>query len=225
MVYFGHGTEHFAHVIQIEGMAAAGYNDAQITYVGMGADMIEDASVKTGGAEAKGPHGNRPDHQHRHPQRGQRSRCLRRLRSPVVRLGDRGTRTAWVVSSGTTSCRTVSTPSPRRRRTSRTSGCTTRRRSPPAGAGTPTAHLVRQADFSIGGPIMRDKAWFFASYRYADLAARISRSALDVGFLTQLSGLQARQRPRNDAHLQRVPEHHEEPSAVCQAHGATESEP
>ena len=57
MVYFGHATEHFAHVIQIEGMAAAGYNDAQITYVGMGADMIEDASVKTGGAEAKDPMG------------------------------------------------------------------------------------------------------------------------------------------------------------------------
>ena len=36
MVYFGHGTEHFAHVIQIEGMAAAGYTDAQVTYVGMG---------------------------------------------------------------------------------------------------------------------------------------------------------------------------------------------
>ena len=30
LVYFGHATEHFSHVIQIEGMAAAGYNDVQI---------------------------------------------------------------------------------------------------------------------------------------------------------------------------------------------------
>jgi len=58
-----------------------------------------------------------------------------------------------------------------------------------AGAGTPTAHLVRQADFSAGGPILRDRAWFFGTYRYADLAARISRSAVDVDRLSQLSGI------------------------------------
>ena len=57
MVYFGHATEHFAHVIQIEGMSAAGYDDAQVTYVGMGADVIEDVSVKTGGVTADEPLG------------------------------------------------------------------------------------------------------------------------------------------------------------------------
>ena len=57
MVYFGHATEHFAHVIQIEGMSAAGYDDAQLTYVGMGADMVEDVSVKTGGVTADEPLG------------------------------------------------------------------------------------------------------------------------------------------------------------------------
>jgi len=49
---FGHGTEHFAHVVQLEGAIASNYQDAQITYVAMGADMIADTQVKTGGVDA-----------------------------------------------------------------------------------------------------------------------------------------------------------------------------
>ena len=52
-VYFGHGTEHFAHVIQLEGMIASNYHDAQVTYVGMGSDMVQDIQVKTGGYQAE----------------------------------------------------------------------------------------------------------------------------------------------------------------------------
>src|SRR5687767_10186385 len=57
MVYFGHATEHFAHVVQLEGMQAGNYNDFQLTYVQMGSDMIEDTQVKTGGADASTPMG------------------------------------------------------------------------------------------------------------------------------------------------------------------------
>ena len=57
MVYFGHGTEHFAHVIQLEGAIASNYQDAQVTYVAMGADMIDDVQVKTGGVDASAPMG------------------------------------------------------------------------------------------------------------------------------------------------------------------------
>ena len=57
MVYFGHATEHFAHVLQLEGMIASNYYDAQVTYVGMGADMVEDTQVKTGGTDASSPAG------------------------------------------------------------------------------------------------------------------------------------------------------------------------
>ena len=57
MVYFGHATEHFAHVIQLEGMIASAYDDAQVTYVSMGADTIDDISVKTGGVTADEPMG------------------------------------------------------------------------------------------------------------------------------------------------------------------------
>ena len=56
-VYFGHATEHFAHVLQLEGMIASNYHDAQVTYVAMGTDMIADVQVKTGGVDASSPMG------------------------------------------------------------------------------------------------------------------------------------------------------------------------
>ena len=57
MVYFGHATEHFAHVIQLEGMNASSYRDSQVTYVGMDNEMIDDVQVKTGGVDAASPLG------------------------------------------------------------------------------------------------------------------------------------------------------------------------
>ena len=56
-VYFGHATEHFAHVLQLEGTIASNYHDAQLTYVSMGADMVSDTQVKTGGVDAASPMG------------------------------------------------------------------------------------------------------------------------------------------------------------------------
>ena len=56
-VYFGHATEHFAHVIQLEGMIASNYHDAQVTYVAMGTDIVSDMQVKTGGVDASSPMG------------------------------------------------------------------------------------------------------------------------------------------------------------------------
>ena len=35
--------------------------------------------------------------------------------------------------------------------------------------GLPTVQGVKQWDASLGGPIRRDKVWFFTSFRYADL--------------------------------------------------------
>ena len=188
MVYFGHATEHFAHVIQLEGMAAAGYNDAQITYVGMGADMIEDASVKTGGAEAKDPMGT-----------GLIINIVTRSGGNDLSMSAAYDRQdyAWGTGDdeglkgffGDNELPDGFDPFASEKANFAAMGVFDPPDQPNAGAGTPTAHLVNQADFSIGGPIAQDRAWFFATYRYADLAARISRSALDVGFLQALSGL------------------------------------
>ena len=38
-------------------------------------------------------------------------------------------------------------------------------------------------------PSCGDRAWFFGAYRYADLAARISRGSTDIARLKALSGI------------------------------------
>ena len=191
MVYFGHATEHFAHVIQLEGMAAAGYTDSQVTYVGMNADMMEDMSVKTGGAEAKDPMGTGL------------------IINVVTRSGgnDLTASAAWDRQDfdwgtgddeglkgffGDNEVPDNFNPFASEKSNFQALGVYDPPADRPAAAGTPTAHLVNQADFSLGGPIMRDKAWFFASYRYADLAARISRNARDIERLTNLSAISLR---------------------------------
>ena len=42
--------------------------------------------------------------------------------------------------------------------------------------GIPTVQSVKQGDVSLGGPIQKDKVWFFGAFRYADLTNGISRT-------------------------------------------------
>src|SRR5262245_8567962 len=53
-----------------------------------------------------------------------------------------------------------------------------------APGGLPTSQSVNQWDLSFGGRIIRDKVWFFATYRYADLQNGISRTPTDLAYLT-----------------------------------------
>lgn len=189
MVYFGHASEHFSHVIQLEGMAASGYDDAQVTYVGMGADVIEDASVKTGGAEAKDPMGT-----------GLVINIITKSGGNDLSVSaaydyqnyDWGTGNDEGLTGffGDNELPPGFDPFASEKANFANMGVFDPPDEVVAGAGTPTAHLVKQADFTLGGPIVRDKAWFFATYRYADLAARISRGPTDVQYLNQLSGIQ-----------------------------------
>ena len=50
-----------------------------------------------------------------------------------------------------------------------------------APGGLPTSQSVNQWDLSLGGRIIRDKVWFFATYRYADLENGISRTPTGSG--------------------------------------------
>ncbi|MBI3264151.1 MAG: TonB-dependent receptor [Acidobacteria bacterium] len=150
-VYFGHGTEHFAHVIQLEGMIASNYHDAQVTYVGMGADMIEDIQVKTGGVDASAPMG------------------VGLVMNVVTKSGGnifRGA-AAYAYQPFDWNGNNVDNCSP-------SAGCK------PGSGGTPTTAQVKQFDASYGGPIMRDRLWFFGSIRRAKSAAGISRTAVEV---------------------------------------------
>ncbi len=55
-----------------------------------------------------------------------------------------------------------------------------------APGGQPTAQSVKQYDLSLGGPIARNKVWFFGAFRRADLTNGISRSPLNTANIQAL---------------------------------------
>jgi len=157
MVYFGHGTEHFAHVVQLEGAIASNYQDAQITYVAMGADMIADTQVKTGGVDASAPMGVG-------------------LNINVITKSGGNT----FKGSGAFEYQPESWNGDNANNCSPSASC---KPSTTTAAGTPTTAVVKQFDGGLGGPIERDKIWFFGSLRRADLEAGISRTSDEVARL------------------------------------------
>lgn len=153
MVYFGHATEHFAHVVQLEGMNAGSYNDFQPTYVQMGADMVADIQVKTGGADASTPMGTG-------------------LSINVVTKSGGNTFRGSVAHAF----------QPVRWAADNTSAATVYRMPAAVGGGervstggTTPQLKVNQTDVSFGGPFVRDRAWFFGAYRHQSLEVGISR--------------------------------------------------
>ena len=153
MVYFGHATEHFAHVIQLEGTLASNYNDAQVTYVSMGADMIQDIQVKTGGVDASAPMGT-----------GLVMNVVTKSGSNQFK-GSAGYAYQPFGWNGNNAGNCSTSP-----------GCDKAR----AALGTPTTAYINQLDASLGGPIKKDKVWFFAAIRRAQSEAGISRTATEV---------------------------------------------
>ena len=157
MVYFGHGTEHFAHVVQLEGAIASNYQDAQITYVAMGADMIADTQVKTGGVDASAPMG------------------VGLNINVITKSGGNTFR-----GSGAFEYQPESWNGDNANNCSPSASC---KPSTTTAAGTPTTAVVKQFDGGLGGPIERDKIWFFGSLRRSDLEAGISRTSDEVARL------------------------------------------
>ena len=151
MVYFGHATEHFAHVVQLEGMQAGNYNDFQLTYVQMGSDMIQDTQVKTGGSDAATPMGtglaiNVITKSGGNTFKGSAAYAYQPLdwnerqheRQDRVRLPSRWRRSNYDLCPNKECMST---------------------------GGTPVQSDVNQFDGSFGGPIKKDRLWFFGSFR------------------------------------------------------------
>ena len=150
-VYFGHGTEHFAHVLQLEGMIASNYHDAQVTYVAMGTDAVQDIQVKTGGVDASSPMG------------------VGMVMNVITKSGGN-------VFSGSAGY----AHQPYNWNGNNVANCSTFVTCNQSGTGTPTTAKVNQFDAAVGGPIKKDSLWFFGSIRRAVSAAGISRTAIEV---------------------------------------------
>lgn len=52
--------------------------------------------------------------------------------------------------------------------------------------GTANAFAIAQTDASLGGPVWRDRAWFFGAYRYTNNSLGISRTAAQIANLQAL---------------------------------------
>jgi len=161
MVYFGHSTEHFAHVVQLEGAIASNYQDAQITYVAMGADMVSDTQVKTGGVDASAPMGV-----------GLNINVITKSGGNTFKGSG-----AYAYQPDGWNGNNVNNCSP-------SASC---KPATTTAVGTPTTAIIRQFDGGIGGPIKRDQIWFFGAVRRADLEAGISRTGVEVQRLNDLA--------------------------------------
>ena len=161
MVYFGHATEHFAHVTNLEGLQAGNYNDFQLTYVQMGTDMIQDIQTKTGGVDAATPMGtglaiNVITKSGGNQFRGTAGYAFQPLKSGLN--GDNSTaKTVFKLPSEI-----------QRYSTCPNFECVST-------GGVPVRAGVNQLDASFGGPIRKDRVWFFGSFRWSDVSTAISR--------------------------------------------------
>jgi hypothetical protein len=164
-VYFGHATEHFAHVVQLEGMQAGNYNDFQLTYVQLGSDMIQDTQVKTGGSDAGTPMGtglaiNVITKSGGNSFRGTAGYAYQPLRW----VSDNTHHRTEYALAGTPLAQFSTCPN---------LTCTTT-------GGTPVQADIGQFDGSFGGPIKKDRVWFFSSFRKSAVETQISRNSKQV---------------------------------------------
>ncbi len=163
-VYFGHATEHFAHVVQLEGMQVGNYNDFQLTYVQMGSDMIQDTQVKTGGSDAGTPMGtglaiNVITKSGGNTFRGTAGYAYQPLRWSNDNTGHKTTYALTGPLAQFSTCPNLE--------------CTST-------GGTPVQADIGQFDGSFGGPILKNRAWFFGSFRKSAVETQISRNSKNV---------------------------------------------
>jgi hypothetical protein len=163
-VYFGHATEHFAHVVQLEGMQAGNYNDFQLTYVQMGSDMIQDTQVKTGGSDAGTPMGTGLAINVITKSGGNTFKGTAGYAYQPLRWSSDNThhKTVFALSGPLATYSTCPNLE-----------CTST-------GGTPVQADIGQFDGSFGGPIKKDRVWFFTSFRKSAVETQISRNQKSV---------------------------------------------
>ncbi len=164
MVYFGHSTEHFAHVVQLEGMQAGNYNDFQLTYVQMGSDMIQDTQVKTGGVDASTPMGT-----------GLAINVITKSGGNSFR-GSAGIALQPLKWNGDNTGATTRFDLPAEIVAARAGAGLGSATFVESKGGTPAQNGLTQIEGSLGGPLKKDLVWFFGSMRYSDVEVPIPRT-------------------------------------------------
>ncbi|HEV2984587.1 MAG TPA: carboxypeptidase regulatory-like domain-containing protein, partial [Vicinamibacterales bacterium] len=158
ILYVGHGVDSWAYVIQLEGNDAVNYQDAGAQNIAMTPDLIADVNVKIAGIPASEPMGNGLIINIATKSGGDRfSGSLSQTLQPIKWNGANTPPIAPVIGSGT-----------------------------PAGAGQASVQEVNQPDATFGGPIVRQKAWFFGAYRYQHTETAVGFSAQQVTLDSEL---------------------------------------
>ncbi len=149
VLYVGHGVDSWAYVIQLEGNDAVNYQDAGAQNIAMSADLIADVNVKIAGIPASEPMGDGLVINIATKSGGDRfSGSASETLQPISWNGTNTPPIAPVIGAGT-----------------------------PAGAGQASLQEVNQPDLTFGGPIARQKAWFFGAYRYQHTETAVGFSA------------------------------------------------
>ena len=142
-----HGAHLFSHAYQLEGAPASSFWDSASHSMNMGGDLLQDVQLITGGADASTPLTTGVVMNVTTPQGG--NRFSGAVTYTFQPLDWNADNTGTVGGSGG----------------GRVPG------------GSPTINGTKQWDLTLGGPIVRDKVWFFGTYRYSDHINGISRTA------------------------------------------------
>jgi hypothetical protein len=163
ILYVGHGVDSWAYVIQLEGNNAVNYQDAGAQNIAMSPDLIADVNVKIAGIPASEPMGDGLVINIATKSGGDRfSGSASETLQPIKWNGTNTPPIAPVIGAGT-----------------------------PAGAGQASVQEVNQPDLTFGGPIARERAWFFGAYRYQHTETAVGFSAQqDTLYSELISGWQ-----------------------------------
>lgn len=144
-IFYVHGADPNATVIQIDGADVTSAARAGVTYLGLNTDAIDDIQIQTAGLDASSPLGV----------------------GGVINIA---------TASGTNRVKGGASlfVQPRRWNGSNTPG------------GTSSTVDQTQVDVSLGGPIVKNRFWGFASYRRTDITTGVSRTAAQLAMLRVL---------------------------------------
>jgi hypothetical protein len=144
-LFFVHGADSGANVVQIDGADVTPAAGSAIQHVGLSSEAIADIQIKTSGTDASAPLG------------------VGGIINIATSSGTNQVKGSVSVSIQPEAWNGANTPQ-----------------------GTSATVSQRQADVSLGAPLLKDRIWGFGAYRYTDVATGVSRTAAQLEALRAL---------------------------------------